>query len=147
PRLLRRFASFRDKVTWLATSVSALAIILVAAVLLTIDYVNMERETVARLQAQTQLVALNSGAPLTSGDRASAHEALQVLQATRNIAAATLFDRDGARFASYRRQDGEVPELAPQPDGLWVQGRWLVLVQPVLDREQTLGRLQVEYDM
>ena len=41
PVLLRRFASFRDKVTWLATSVSALAIMAVATALLAIDYIKL----------------------------------------------------------------------------------------------------------
>ena len=70
PVFLRRFSSFRDKVTWLATAVSALAIIAVALALMAIDFVERERETVARLEGQTMMVALNAGAPLTFGDRA-----------------------------------------------------------------------------
>ena len=147
PLILRRFASFRDKVTWLATGVSALAILAVAAALLVIEYISLERETLVRLEAQSLMVALNSGAPLAFGDRASAAEALEVLQASPSVASATLFDAAGQRFASYVRASQPVPDLAPQPQGVSQHGQWLVMVQPVTDRGQALGRLQVEYDL
>ena len=147
PLLLRHFSSFRDKVTWLATTVSALAIIAVALALMTIDYLDLERETVARLEGHALMVALNAGAPLTFGDRASAAEALEVLQVSPNTASATIFDRDGARFASYRREHGPYAELPPQPVGVWKQDRWLVMVRPIVDRGETLGRVQVEFDL
>jgi hypothetical protein len=68
-----------------------------------VDYVNLRRETFASLEAQTLIVAMNSGAPLAFADRYNAAEALAAFRARPAVAEATLFDVNGATFASWRR--------------------------------------------
>ena len=147
PMLLRYFSSFTDKVTWLVTVTSGVAILSVAAALLLVDWVDLDRQTLSRLEAQAQMAALNSSAPLAFADRASGNEALEVFQAGTGVVEATLFDRDGEVFANWRRSGAADADLPVVPPGTYRFDRWLVLVRPIEERGQLLGRLQVRYDL
>jgi signal transduction histidine kinase/ActR/RegA family two-component response regulator len=139
--------SFGDKVSWLLTLTSAVAIAFVCFTLSVLDYVNLRRETFAGLEAQSMIVAMNSGAPLAFGDRYSAAEALAAFRARPAVAAATLYDVNGATFARWRR-----PGPPAQADGgllprAALQQRWQTYRAPVEDRGQMLGRIEVLYDL
>lgn len=138
-----RLQSFGDKVTWLLTLTSGVAILGVGFLLAVIEYTNLRRETLASLEAQTQLVAMNSAAPLAFADRYSAAEALDAFRARPAVAAATLYDVNGEKFASYRRAGGAPP--TPFPVGS--TQRWASQVAAVEDRGQMLGRIEVAYDL
>ena len=73
--------SFGDKVSWLVTLTSGVAILGVCLLLALIEYANLRGETLASLESQTQLVAMNSSAPLAFSDRYSAEEALAAFRA------------------------------------------------------------------
>jgi signal transduction histidine kinase/ActR/RegA family two-component response regulator len=141
-----RLRSFGDKVTWLVTLTSGLAIIAVCFTLAVLDYFNLRRDTMEALRAQSLIVAMNSGAPLAFADPTSATEALAAFRARPGVASASLFDQGDARFASYRRSPEPGPELPLQPVGLTPIDPWQVLVLQVRDRGQHLGHLQVVYD-
>jgi signal transduction histidine kinase/ActR/RegA family two-component response regulator len=142
-RWFGRLESFGDKVSWLVTLTSGVAILGVCLLLALIEYANLRRETLASLESQTQLVAMNSGAPLAFSDRYSAAEALEAFRARPAVASATLYDVNGARFAAYaRRGDGGSSPLA-----VAFTERWVRQVAPVEDRGQMLGRIEVTYDL
>ena len=88
-RWFGRLESFGDKVSWLVTLTSGVAILGVCMLLALIEYANLRRETLASLEAQTVLVAMNSGAPLAFADRYSAAEALEAFRARPAVSAAT----------------------------------------------------------
>jgi signal transduction histidine kinase len=138
-----RLRSFGDKVSWLVTLTSGVAILGVCFLLAIIEYANLRRETVASLESQTMLVAMNSSAPLAFADRYSAAEALDAFRARPAVAAATLFDVNGAAFATYRR-GGDTPST---PLAVAFTERWVREVAPVEDRGQMLGRIEVTYDL
>ena len=142
-RWFGRLRSFGDKVSWLVTLTSGVAIFAVCFLLAVIEYRNLRRETLASLEAQTMLVAMNSGAPLAFADRYSAAEALDAFRARPAVASATLFDVNGTRFATYRR--GGSP--ARTPILVAFTERWVRQVAAVEDRGQMLGRIEVTYDM
>ena len=141
-----RLRSFGDKVTWLVTLTSGLAIVAVCFTLAVLDYINLRRDTLEGLRAQSLIVAMNSGAPLAFGDRASAGEALAAFRARPGVASATLFDAVDGRFATFQRDDEPGPELPRQPTGVTPVDPWMVMVMPVQDRGLRLGHLQVVYD-
>lgn len=145
-RWLTGMRSFGDKLTWLLTLTSGGAIVAVCVVLAVFDYVNTRSENIAALELQTMIVAMNSGAPLAFGDPANGEEALAAFQARPGVIEAALFDAGGQPFARYRRAGQPTPELPLQADGFSGLGDWLVLVSPIDDRDQRLGRLQVVYD-
>jgi signal transduction histidine kinase/ActR/RegA family two-component response regulator len=135
--------SFGDKLTWLVTLTSGVAILAVCFLLALIEYANLRRETLASLESQTMLVAMNTGAPLAFADRYSAAEALNAFRARPAVASATLFDVNGAAFATYRREG----EAGSSPIAVAFTQRWVREVAPVEDRGQMLGRIEVTYDM
>ena len=142
-RWFGRLESFGDKVSWLVTLTSGVAILGVCLLLALIEYANLRRETLAGLESQTLLVAMNSSAPLAFADRYSAAEALEAFRARPAVASATLYDVNGARFASYARRGGE--GSAPWPVSF--TQRWVRQVAPVEDRGQMLGRIEAVYDL
>jgi signal transduction histidine kinase len=141
-----RMRSFGDKVTWLLTLTCATAIALVCFTLSALDYANLRRETDASLQAQTLIVAMNSGAPLAFSDNANAREALSAFRARPAVARATLFDVNGHRFATYDRAGDTVPAPDPAADKGMLR-HWDSFVLPVEDRGQMLGRIEVVFDL
>ena len=142
-----RMRSFGEKVTWLVTLTSGAAIIAVSFALAALDYANLRRETIASLEAQTMIVAMNSGAPLAFADPGSATEALSAFKARHSVALATVFDVNGAEFAAYRRTGGLAPASAADLPQGWFAPRWLRHVAPIEDRGQLLGRIEVVYDL
>src|SRR5690606_37278240 len=132
--------SFSDKLAWLVAGTSAIAILLVAALLAAANHVNLRNAAFAALDAQVATTALNSGAPLVFGDRATAGEVLAAFRAMPSVDSATLFALDGTPFARYQR--------ASEDDGVLRTGTRLVTrVVPVEERGQVLGRLRVIYDL
>jgi len=142
-RWFDHLGSFGDKVSWLVTLTSGVAILGVCLLLALIEYTNLRRETLAGLESQTMLVAMNSSAPLAFADRYSAAEALEAFRARPAVSAATLYDVNGTQFASYRRRLDPGP--APMPVAF--TERWVRQVAPVEDRGQMLGRIEVTYDL
>jgi signal transduction histidine kinase/ActR/RegA family two-component response regulator len=142
-RWFDRLGSFGDKVSWLVTLTSGVAILGVCLLLALIEYANLRRETLASLEAQTMLVAMNSSAPLAFADRYSAAEALEAFRARPAVSAATVYDVNGTQFASYRRN----ADPGPAPLPVAFTERWVRQVAPVEDRGQMLGRIEVTYDL
>ena len=142
-----RLGSFSDKVSWLVTLTSALAIVSVSAAFAAVNHVNLKSATFATLKAQTDIAALNSGAPLVFGDRATANEVLGAFQALPNVNSATLYTLDGVAFARYRRDGAARTEAGLPPLGFNPLGKRLVSVTTVQERGQPLGRLRVVFDL
>ena len=113
--------SFRDKVTWMVTAISATAIAALAVALAAINHYELRNAAFDALHAQSRVAAMNSGAPLAFDDRAAAREVLAAFQAMPSIDAATLYGADGKVFARYRRPadadpDGGLLEALPAAD-------------------------------
>jgi signal transduction histidine kinase/ActR/RegA family two-component response regulator len=145
---LARLHSFGEKLTWLLTLTSGGAIVGVCTALALLDYFNLRHEAISALESHTMIVAMNSGAPLAFDDRASAAEALAAFRVRPGVVEATLFDIRGRPFERYARADAEdSPALSPQPIGSHDFGRWHVLSVPIEERDLTLGRLQLLYDL
>jgi signal transduction histidine kinase/ActR/RegA family two-component response regulator len=143
-----KLRSFGDKVTWLVTLTSGVATLTVSLTLALVDYSNQWRETLDGLQSQTMIVAMNSGAPLAFADRYSANEALAAFSARPAVAKATLYDVNGARFATYLRSPETAgKQAAPALQDRLFVNRWHAHTAAVEDRGQLLGRIDVLYDL
>ena len=115
---LRPRQRFSDQIGRLVTITCAVAILFVSGALALANHRNLRAAAFDALRAQTEIAAINSGAPLVFGDRNTASEVLEAFRATPNVSSATLYDLRGRAFARYRR-DGAVDEPPPaQPLGL-----------------------------
>jgi signal transduction histidine kinase/CheY-like chemotaxis protein len=137
--------SFAAKVTLLMTLTSGVAIVAVSFTLASLDYYNRRHETLAALNSQTAIVAMNSSAPLAFNDRSAANEALAAFQSMPDLASASLYDTSGNLFAKYRRREGPAPESAAElgPFG----ANWHAQRMPIAEKGQRLGALEVIYDL
>ena len=137
-----RSRSFADKVTWLMTLTSGVAICGVSFTLATFDYANLRRDIIAGLESQTMIVSMNSSAPLAFNDPVNAAEVLSAFQTRTAVTEATLYDKDGAAFARYRRPGLAAGDSARSStdDSRKVQRT------PIQDRGQRLGTLEVVYE-
>ena len=141
-RRLPRPRSFAEKLSWLVTATCAVAILGVSLALATANHLDLKRTMFAALEAQTSIVAMNSGAPLVFGDVANATEALAAFRAMPNVQSATLYRLDGSLFASYARVPGNAARADPAGSA-----ERLVATTPVREHGQPLGRIQVVYDL
>jgi signal transduction histidine kinase/CheY-like chemotaxis protein len=134
--------SFAEKISWLVTATCAVAILGVSLALATANHLDLKRTMFAALEAQTEIVAMNSGAPLVFGDVANATEALAAFRAMPNVRSATLYRLDGSLFASYGKQVADTGRAASIDSA-----ERLVATTLVREQGQPLGRIQVVYDL
>lgn len=146
-RFLGRLRRFGDKIALAVTVTSGLAIVTVAVLLALADYADLRRETRATVDSLAAMVSLNSGAALVFDDPVHGEEALGLLSAVPDVAAAALYDLEGDRFATYRRSDDPAPIPARGPLGQHEEGRWLGHAATVYDRGEPQGQLQIVYDL
>ena len=93
----------RRKLLVIGLSTALVALLLNNAVFLVSTYVLVTQRVHADLIAQTAIVAENSTAALTFGDRVAASETLHALRTKPSIDLACAYDRDGALFAEMHR--------------------------------------------
>jgi len=95
-----------------------------------------------RLRAQAGIVASNSVAALTFGDRIAAGNTLESLQSQGEIIAAVLFAADGRVFAQYQRENERVPLVLPERSQGEL-GEHLFVVHPLVLEGETIGNILV----
>jgi diguanylate cyclase len=109
---LLRTLSIRKKLMLVLLLTSVATLLLSAAGFAFTDWLSRREELYEHLRAQADVIGYNSVAALTFGDTESASATLASLESEADIVAAVLFDREGRRFASYRRDgDGSLPPL------------------------------------
>ena len=130
-------ASIRWKLTALVSGTTAIALLLAAFLFGTGGIVSFRRSLDQKLEVVAEIVGRNSTAALAFGDKAVAKDVLAALEAEPSIAAAAVFDKAGAPFATY--ESSRAPTLLPPSSaGLSSAATWsrVRVVRPiVLDRE------------
>ena len=111
------------------------------------SYLNLSSELRSSVQAQAQLVAMNSSAPLAFEDAVSGRQAVSAMGATPHVGAATVFDLQGRAFARFERETDPAPSLPLGDLGFGRDGRWRMFTLPVDESGQRLGFVQVAYDL
>jgi signal transduction histidine kinase/ActR/RegA family two-component response regulator len=138
--------SFGAKLTLLVTLTTGLAVLLVCTILAVIDYIDTSTETVVLAAAQTNLISVNSEAPLAFGDPQLGNEALGALRAAPNVGSARLYTPDGNVFADYRKPSLEAPTFPLMPVGRHRHGQWLIVNSRIEGPAGEVGRLQIVFD-
>jgi signal transduction histidine kinase/ActR/RegA family two-component response regulator len=147
-RWLRRMPSFSSKVIWLLSYSGGLAVLLVSIGVLAFAYHDLRSELTSSVESYASMVAVNSGAPLVFDDARSAEEALASFRTSPHVAAATVFDGRGERFAAYQRRERPGPEMPlSQRLGTEDLGEWQVRTLAIDDAGERRGFLQVVYDL
>src|SRR5579872_736394 len=101
-RMRFRDFSMQRKLMILMMLASSVALVFVCAVLLGYDVITAKQDKAAHLSSLAQIIADNSKAALSFGDRNAASEVLSTLKAESHITAACIYDNQGKVFAIYR---------------------------------------------
>ncbi len=100
------------------------------------------------LQVLADMIGSNSTAALTFDDNKTGTELLSGFKASRHIVAAYIYSSDGRPFADYHRDgsNGAPPQYENKATSRFEKDR-LVLSQPIVLGEQTLGYVRLESDL
>lgn len=142
-----RDAPIRQKLTACLLTVSAVAIVLMAAAFFTHDFIKLRSITLRQVSILGRLVALNSTASLAFDSPDDARALLDALADEPHIVAAGLYDERGRLFAQYpdRLPPGVLP-AAPGPDGYRFGATQVTGFEPVVQKTHRLGTLYLRVD-
>ncbi len=144
---LLRNLPIRQKLMLIALVTTGGALLLAGAALIYFDRVRFEGDMKSDLVTLADIVAGNSTAALTFGDRATAAEVLQALRPQETIVAAAFYDMDGRLFARYDRQGGGNLPPRPGPDGAEFEAGGLRVFRPVHLEGQRIGTVYLRSNL
>jgi signal transduction histidine kinase/DNA-binding response OmpR family regulator len=124
------------------------ALALVGAATIIYDQVSSRTSMRNALQVLADMIGSNSTAALTFDDDKTGTELLSGFKASRHVVAAYIYSSDGRPFADYHRDGSSVarPPYENKATSRFETDR-LVLSQPIVLGEQTLGYLRLESDL
>ncbi len=143
-----RQRSIKTKLTVLAATSGAVALMLGGAGFMANDWRLMRNAKVDQLRTQAELLAYNSSAAVLLRDEDAAAQLLKSLEPQETIELAALYDDDGAVVATFSRDSGQ--SAPPLPD--WRGHRFspdghLEWTSHVVDNGQALGSLYLRANM
>lgn len=140
-------APLRQKLTWLTTICSVVALTSTAIALGAYEWYFYRRTTMSHLVTTCAITARNSAAALAFANTDDATRILSALDAEPAIIAAALHDVSGRRLAMYRRPGADTTMPASPPtDGVHQLGPDVHIVTPVMEVKR-FGTLVVQADL
>ncbi|MEP6824784.1 MAG: ATP-binding protein, partial [Ramlibacter sp.] len=143
--------SIRQKLNLILVVTTVLALLLAGIALVLFDLRSQARTIENDLTTQADIIGLASASALAFDDAKVAGENLTILRANPGIAAAVLYDKAGALFASFRppeRGATEPAAQAPAP-GVHFDDEWVVVVRRISSGREAIGTvyLQARHDL
>ena len=135
--------SIRLKLALIAASTTAAALIVTAAVLVTLDSRQYETQMVESLTTEAKIVAANIVGALVFEDAATAQEALNALAVNPMIEAGAAYNTDGVLVARYASENGHAkpaPEKAP-PHESHINAEEVAAAVPVMQDGGAVGTI------
>ena len=138
--------SIRRKLTGIIMLTSTTVVLLACFGFVGSALINFRKRLTNDLSTTAQMVASNSTAALTFGDRHSAHEVLTALRAKPSIIAAGIYTQQGEPFARYEPNAAISIPRTTLPEGLYDRRNRVELFYGIrLDRER-IGTLYIVAD-
>jgi signal transduction histidine kinase/DNA-binding response OmpR family regulator len=141
--------SIKQKIIFLVTLTSCVAMFVAGLFLLVYDQHVVRRTMVRNLVIQAEIVGSNSTAALSFRDQTAAEETLAALQAEPHIMVAGIYTRGGDLFARYVRDDiGETP-IWPEPaaSSFRFVDDSLEIFRRINLKDETLGTVFIRSDL
>jgi two-component system sensor histidine kinase/response regulator len=143
-----RRASIQQKQTLIIMVISGLALLLACAAFVTYDRITFRRAMVSNLSTLADVMGKNCVAALDFDDTKAAGETLNALKAEPQIRAASLYKKQGARFASYSRTGptNQLPLTAPNENHQFAKD-YLMVAQAIRWNGELKGTIYLESDL
>ena len=128
---------------------SGAVLTLTCGTFLVYELVTFRQSMAQSLAILARAIAANSTAALAFQNADDATQVLSAVAADQHVAAAALYDGEGALFASYANPAAEGLPIPPQPDadGYRFERASLALYQPVVLENRRLGTLYLQSDL
>jgi two-component system, sensor histidine kinase and response regulator len=145
---LHRGWSIQQKLQVIVMVACAAALLIASAALTLYDRATFLHGKAQDLVVSAQMVGSNATAAVALGDSNSAREMLGALKANPQIMNACIYDKDGRVFAQYSRNaaNGKCSPPAPQRFGSMIQGRRIVIFEPITFQSESIGTIFIETD-
>jgi signal transduction histidine kinase/CheY-like chemotaxis protein len=138
-----RDLSIRRKLTLISMVTTALALLVAAGVLTTVQILTYRANAAESLTALARVVALSTSASVAFRDDKVATEVLGGLAAKESVTLACIYDEEGTLFASYQAGKRACPAALPRDFAAFEDGR-LSVREPISEASTQLGVLLVE---
>jgi len=140
--------SIRGKLTAITMLTSAAAMLLACALFVAQHVVDERAELDMQLQSFGRLIAAQSEAALTFGDRKAAEEALSALRANPSFLAGRIYTDRGVPFATYRNGTGvAVPAVPRTADGIIRRDGLVEVFLPITRDGERIGTVCIASGM
>jgi PAS domain S-box-containing protein len=138
--------SIRRKLTGVIMLTSTTAVLLTCLGFTATGLLNLHKRRVADLSTTARLVASNSTAALTFGDRPAAREVLSALRSKPSVVAAGIYTQQGEPFARYETSPSISIPRAILADGFTERGDRLELFYAIRLKGERIGTLYIAAD-
>lgn len=134
--------SLRRKQTLIIMATSSAVLLLACAAFIAYDILTLRHELAERMSVVADVVGNNCAAALDFNDPSAAEETLNALNAEESIDSASIYSRDGHRFAVYRRNSAAaLPPPAPGLAGQVFTRDQLQLLHPIRQKNEVVGQI------
>jgi len=141
-------SSIRRKLMSIILVTSTAVLLLTCASFFAYEFFTFRTTTAANLSTMGAVLASNATGSLIFNIPEDATEILSALQAEPHIRAASLYDANGALFATYQKDStADRFPSAPEIDGYHFRDGYLISFQPVVQGGKRLGTLYLKSDM
>ena len=139
----------RHKLTVLTMLTSVVALVLACGAFLGYELLTFERTMNRDLAILGDVIGDNSTAALTFGDNEAASGVLASLRAQKHVIAACVYGPDGAPFANFRRDAGDMPQWPARALAVTTErtSRWLAVSRPIVLDHETIGTVYIRSDL
>ncbi len=142
-----RDISITRKLLLIAALTNVLALLIAATAYITFERVAARQEMIRMLTVLADEVGLHGAAPLSFRDETTARETLAGLKADPHVMNGTMFEKNGAVFATYSRDLGGPLLSAPPKQEVEFRNNSLLLTRPVMLNGKRIGSVCVESDL
>lgn len=139
--------SLRQKLICVVLLTTLVALVVALGAIVAYDVRTYHRSLIADMATQAELLGRTTAPALTFDDPKVANENLSLLRLRPQVSAAAIYNARGALFSSYVRQGTayEFPQL-PEPDGMHIEGRDLILFKRIVTNKEILGTVYLRTD-
>jgi PAS domain S-box-containing protein len=144
--------SIGKKLTWMNLLVSGATLLLASSAYVAYELATLRLSMVQNLSIEAQIVSSNCASAVVFGDPDSARNTLSALSAAPHVVSVSIYDAQGAPFATYSREPGgihETPLTIPpgKPEVHKFTHNSLELLRPIVFQGKLIGTVHMRSDL
>jgi PAS domain S-box-containing protein len=144
--------SIRKKLTWMNLLVSGATLLLASSAYVAYELATLRLSMVQNLSIEAQIISANCASAVVFGDPDSARNTLSALSAAPHVVSVSIYNAQGAPFATYSREAEEIRETpltlpANRPEIHKFTNHSLELVRAIVFQGKLIGSVHMRSDL